>query len=436
MRVLLLCDYRPYAAAMVTDHVNALHYLSTHEVFVLPDVVARGGELPDELDLAEFDAVVVHYSLFLAVDAYVTPRTRQRLAAFRGLKVAFVQDEYRFVDTTVARLREIGVDVLFTCVPPPELERVYPASALPRLRAVPTLTGFVPAHLLSYRPRPLHRRPLDVSYRGRRYPLWHGRLGLEKWQLPERFRRDARRLGLRVDVSWRERDRLYGPAWPELIQSSRAVLGVESGASVFDFDGRIAARVETLEALLRRRDLDYDRLRADHFADADDAIDLAQISPRIFEAMALRTACVLYEGRYSGILVPERHYLPLRKDHRNLPEVARRLRDDPALARLIADAYAEIACNPAYSFATFVAGVDAVLAEEAARRSTPPARPRRRYRDRAAFRTAHPFYRVANPYALAPPRTRRVLSRLAAHAPAWLRRRARRLVDTLQGLRG
>lgn len=436
MRVLLLCDYQPYAAAMVSDHVNALHDHSAHEVFVFTSPVMLGGELPDDLELEDFDAVVVHYSLFLAVDAYLSPRARHRLARFGGVKAAFVQDEYRFVDATVRRLREIGCDLLFTCVPEAEADKVYPASALPGVRRVHTLTGFVPAALLAYAPRPLRERRLDVAYRGRRYPPWHGRLGRERWQLADRFRADARRAGLRVDISYRERDRVYGPAWPELIRSARAMLGTESGASVFDFDGRIAARVDTLAALLGEERLDYEALRAEHFAAVEDTVDLAQISPRTFETMALRTACILYEGRYSGILVPERHYLPLRKDHRNFADVVKLLRDDVALARIIADAYAEVACDPAWSFATFVAGFDAALAAAAAARPRPAPRGEPRWADRRAFHRTFPFVRIANPHALPPPRSRRLLAGLAARAPRWVRRRVRRLLDVLQGLRG
>jgi hypothetical protein len=436
LKILLLCDYRPFAAAMVTDHINALHDLSAHEVFVFSSPVALGGELPADLDLDEFDAVVVHYSLFLAIDAYVSPRTRRRLAAYRGIKVAFIQDEYRFVDATVRRLQEIGFDLLFTCVPQAAIEKVYPAASLPGLRCVTTLTGFVPAALLAYTPLRLRQRRLDVSYRGRKYPLWHGRLGLEKWQLAERFRAEARRAGLRVDISHHERDRLYGPAWPALIQASRAVLGVESGASVFDFDGGIAARVETWQALLPEKQVDYAAVRAQHFADREDAIDLAQISPRIFEAMALRTACILYEGHYSGILVPERHYLPLRKDHRNFRDVVALLRDDFALSRIITDAYAEIACNERWSFATFVARFDAELATVAAGRESRREHPHPRFADRQAFHQSYPFYRVANPYAVAAPAAQRLLSRLAGRAPRWLRQRARRLLGVADALRG
>ena len=38
------------------------------------------------------------------------------------------------------------------------------------------------------------------------------------------------------------------------------------------------------------------------------------MSPRVFEAAAVRSCQILFEGRYSGILEPMVHYIPLKKD--------------------------------------------------------------------------------------------------------------------------
>ncbi|WP_204279346.1 hypothetical protein, partial [Enterobacter asburiae] len=72
------------------------------------------GELPGWLSFDDFDAVVVHYSSFIAVDAYVAPKTRHMLSRFCGFKALFLQDEYRFVERTSAAIRESGIDAVFT----------------------------------------------------------------------------------------------------------------------------------------------------------------------------------------------------------------------------------------------------------------------------------------------------------------------------------
>lgn len=413
---------------MVSDHINSFHYYSSHEFFVYSGLVQNYGDLPEELDLNAFDAVVVHYSIFMAVDAYFSVQSQNKLKEYTGIKAAFIQDEYRFVDTTVERLQQMGFDLLFTCVPTGEIEKVYPEKKLPGLRKINTLTGFVPPALIHYPAVPLSKRRYDVSYRGRKYPAWHGRLGLEKWQLAKRFKRDARRSGLRVNIAWKESQRLYGPAWTGLIQSSRAVLGVESGASVFDFSGRISARVETVTALLGEKRLRYEDLSASYFKAQEDAIRLEQISPRIFEAIALRTLCVLYEGDYSGILEPDRHYLSLKKDHSNFSEVVDKLRNDVLVSRIIADAYAEIALNPSYSYPSFIARFDRELSRSKDLKGYSGLGSASVFPDRKTFYQAFPFKPIRNPYAVYISRKRKFIKLLISITPGWLKRYLKRIL--------
>jgi hypothetical protein len=415
MKILLLCNYDPYNAAMVTDHINALYADSVHDVTVFTYMVNHGGNLPEDVALDLFDAVILHYSLFLAVDAYVSEKSRQKLKVFAGVKAIFLQDEYRFVQASVQLIRELGFDVIFTCVPEQSIDQVYPSALLPNVKRVNVLTGYVPASLVNYQPIPLQRRRFDVSYRGRQYPEWHGRQGLEKWHIAEAFLKEGKQYGLRMNISCRERDRVYGSGWVSLLQNSKAVLGVESGASVFDFTGEVSARVDTVSSLLGKRNEHYEELRERYFSGLEDQISLAQISPRIFEAIALRTLCILYEGEYSGILEPNRHYLPLKKDHSNIGEIVQILRDPWRCAEIIADAYAEVALNPVYSYRAFVRSVDAVLSECQVNKQTAGSivvatRTPEHVADVSgsieAIRKKHPFYYVPNPHGLASPAPR------------------------------
>ena len=113
---------------------------------------------------------------------------------FRGLKAIFIQDEYRFVDATIAAMREIGIDVLFTCVPEPEIEKVYPSERLPGVTKVNVLTGYVPEHLLNKAVLAYQDRPIDVGYRARKVPAWLGELGREKYEIGRSL---SRRCGRR-----------------------------------------------------------------------------------------------------------------------------------------------------------------------------------------------------------------------------------------------
>ncbi len=354
-RLLLICDYRPREAATVIDHIEAIRRWSRFDVFVLP----MHGDLPDELDLDAFDGLVIHYNVVMSVDTYLSPLARWRIARFGGTKAAFIQDEYRFVNRTVSVLRTLGIDVLFTCVPEDQVPLVYARDALPGLRTVSVLTGYVAPQLLTRPIVPYDARPVDVGYRARRLPPWLGRLGMEKAAIADRFAADAPAHGLRVDLSTAEEDRLYGEAWLDFLGHCKATLGVESGASVFDFDGSIEERSRAF--LAAHPGATFEELHHNVLAEVDGRIRLNQISPRCFEAAAVGTLMVLYPGDYSGVLVPWRHYIPLEKDHRNMGEVVEAIRDPATWERITAQARSEVAENPRYSFEAMVETMDAGL---------------------------------------------------------------------------
>lgn len=355
LEVLLLCDYREDIAATVRDHIDSLVLHSSNRIRIL----SIFGDLPYAMDLDHFDAVVIHYSLIASHNSYVSASTRAALGRFDGLKAVFIQDEYRFVDATVSALQEIGVDVLFTCVPETEIEKVYPVSLLPDVTKVSVLTGYVPETLLSRDVLSFAQREIDVGYRARKVPAWLGDLGQEKYRIGARFLDDARNDGLVLDVSFREEDRLYGDQWINFVSGCKAMLGVESGASVFDFKGDIQRQVDAHTA--RDPSASFDDLQKLYFSHLEGKIILNQISPRCFEAAALRTLMILYEGEYSGRLVPGRHYVELKKDHSNHSDVVATLKDPARAEAIINAAFVEVACNPENTFRAFVKVFDRTI---------------------------------------------------------------------------
>ena len=355
LEILLLCDYREDIAATVREHIDSLTGRSRHRV----RKVSILGDLPPRLDLAHFDVVVVHYSLVLCHNSYVSAAARAALGKFRGLKAIFIQDEYRFIDATIAAMQETGINVLFTCVPEDQIEKVYPSARLPGVVKVNVLTGYVPEALLSRPVLSYSERPIDVGYRARKVPDWLGEFGQEKYRIGKKFRDDSAADGFTMDISFREEDRLYGDDWIKFVANCKAMLGVESGASVFDFTGEIQRNVDDHKR--REPSVTFEKLQELYFADAEGKIRLNQISPRCFEAAALRTLLVMYEGEYSGRMMPWQHYVPLKKDHSNHAEVIAVLKDNTRAQRIIEASYREVACNPGNMFQSFVDQFDKVL---------------------------------------------------------------------------
>ena len=88
---------------------------------------------------------------------------------------------------------------------------------------------------------------------------------------------------------------------------------------MLDRDGSVRRCVErTSRADAGRR---FEELEAACFPGRDGELSLFALSPRHLEACATRTAQILVEGEYSGVLRPGEHYLELRRDLSNLDDV-------------------------------------------------------------------------------------------------------------------
>ncbi|MBS0274827.1 MAG: hypothetical protein JSR55_10595 [Proteobacteria bacterium] len=341
---LLLYALSGETAGTVGNHIRALETLEGFDCRSLN----VAWQLPTRLDLERFDVVIVHYSLMASESTdgpiSLSDESIARLGHARVVKCVFMQDEHRNVKQTIAALRALHADVFFTCMPEDIMAEVYPPSALPGINLVNVLTGYVDESLLTRKSRPFSERPIDVGYRARKVAYWLGKLAQDKWTIAERFARDTQDYSLVCDISTREQDRLYGTEWIEFLGSCKAVLGTESGASVVDLDGTIRQAVDA--AVARNPTLTFEEAQARYFAEADGRFSMAQISPRCFEAAALKTLMILYEGEYSGRLEPYRHYVPLKKDHSNISDVVDILRNPARAQTIIETAYLECACAP------------------------------------------------------------------------------------------
>src|ERR1019366_1978300 len=108
-----------------------------------------------------------------------------QLAAYQGLKVQFIQDDYRRVHQLCAVIRQMGIHLLFTLYAPEKMDLAYSSELLPATTKFSTLAGYVPDNLIGIPARPLAERPIDVGYRSRNVSYWLGHLGQEKRRIVE-----------------------------------------------------------------------------------------------------------------------------------------------------------------------------------------------------------------------------------------------------------
>jgi hypothetical protein len=255
----------------------------------------------------------------------------------------------------------VHFDLVYTCVPKDDLEKVYPAYRFPATEFLPTLTGYVPEDCSIERyAKPLAGRKFAIAYRGRKLPAVYGDLGQEKYRIGWEMKAFALMRGLPVDIEVDDSKRIYGAGWYEFLGSSRATLGTESGANIFDFDGSLRQEIDRL--LVEKPEITYQEIRARVLAPHEGLVHMNQISPKVFEAIRLRTALILFEGSYSGVVQPDVHFIPLKKDFSNIDEVIEKLQDDDFLRVLTDRAYEDVVASGKYSYKCFVEGIDSDIA--------------------------------------------------------------------------
>jgi hypothetical protein len=324
--------------------------------------------------------------------------------------LAMPQDEYVCAHTLDEWLESLDLDCVFSVLDERHWPTLYPRTSA-RTRMERSYTGFVDdraAGAVEALPRPHIERTLDIVYRARNLPFHVGHHGQLKHRIAEIIDPAARAHGLRTDISTRIADTKYGDAWFEFLASGRCVIGAESGSSALDPYGEL----RRFEAAWRAENPDatFEEFSALQQPGWDD-YGFTAISPRLFEAAQTKTAQLLVEGEYDGIVEADRHYVPLREDLSNLDEAIDRIADVAETEAFSERAWEDLILSGRYSYGAFAAHVETVVEEAAGDR------PRRGSRGELAWRASNA---ASDGYSNVVIRTPRLAHRLAARHVPWV----------------
>jgi len=358
LNVLILYDPRTTFTNTLWEHLLSFKKYLGHRIFYsngCSQVNYRG-------TLSEFDVVIIHYSVRIAYNM-LSPQLDKVLQQFWGLKVLFVQDEYDQTENTRITIERLGINVVFTNVPGDYIETVYPHNRFPNTKFVSNLTGYVPMEFdkrISW--RPLKERKYLIAYRGRALPYWYGNLGQEKMLIGKRMLAECKKRNLPVDIQWEDYKRIYGSEWYDFLSNTRATLATESGSNVFDDFGNIKSEIESY--LSKHPHAPYSTIYDKFLSQYEGKVKMNQVSPKIFEAISLGTALILFEGDYSHVVKPNEHYISLKKDFSNIEDVLRKLQDDQYIQGITEQAYKDIIASGRYSYKTFMKSLSNIMLEE------------------------------------------------------------------------
>ena len=363
LKVLVLADTR-HPSDAVKDHIEAITSFSRHEMTVRSPRKRRRFLPSPKVPLFDnygacFDVVIIHYSICVLFETYISKKLREEIRLFQGIKIQIIQDEYKWINKMMEEMAYLGVDAIFSSLKLDNLKKVYYKTELSSVLKVSCLPGYVPQGLVGLKVPKISQREKHLAYRGRKLPYWMGRLSYEKSRLSEEVGRRINAYSVVADLSSQEKDRIYGDSWTAFLMSSKAVLGLEGGASIFDFDGE--AENAVLNYQKSKPDADFEEISSKVLGPFEGNIVHQTITPRCFEAIAYKTVQVLLKGEYRGVLEPWKHYLPMERDFSNFDEIMNFLLDDVELQNIADKAYQDIVISNLYSSSILGRGIDGVI---------------------------------------------------------------------------
>lgn len=368
MRLAIFCYFEGNAVPSIRDMIEYLQQNLTWDVDVynLMDYRTNSYEIvmPGDFNLGDYDGCLIHNSLAYDPNNVVTLFRDNviGLKKFSGIKIIFKQDEnFKFKETDDLIVSH-GFDCVFTCLPESEVKKIYPKSLSQGIIFHQMYTGYVTPSLLAFAEKyRTANRDIDIFYRGSIQPPEFGKLAVDKHRIGTNVAAKLEKnKNINLDISSFSSDRLVGEDWFRTLSRSRATLGLESGASVFDTDEEIPDILADAEKLVSQNS-EKENFVLSRIAHIEGNINYAQIAPRHFEAAAMQSIQILYPGQYSGLLKKNIHYLELRENLSNLNSIISKIKNKDLCKKMANRAFKDIVMNPDLHVDRLVEKVEAVL---------------------------------------------------------------------------
>lgn len=363
--ILLMYYHPPTAyAPTVMDSINSFAQYSQFKIYPVNPHLGY----PKALDNLQFKVIILHYSMFGSATYVISPPYYKLLKRHADAhKIWVCQDECYNHKQRTQFANRYKISCVYSCLKPKYFDEVYLSRCPSVKKVMPTLTGYVSesmvrnAHKFA---KEYEQRTIDIGYRAREVPSYLGLGGLEKMEIAEKFLQYADRADLNLDIKYKEEDRIYGAHYWRWLGNLKAILGVESGGSIFDLDNEVwdeyNRKLGKESWAMGDRAVSYEELDPEILNKWENRIQYRAISPRCFEAAAFRICQVMYLGEYNGIMQANKHYIPLEKDFGNFHQTIFQMKNQKG-KEVVEQAYRDLIESGKYSFQKFVGQFDEEL---------------------------------------------------------------------------
>ena len=353
-RIGVLYDKNSNHVFTIKNYLDMFQRYSRHQMEYVP---ATGNEECGEKGLEDFDAVIIFYSIRVCFESHLSASYDNALVKYKKHKILMTQDDYDMTEVTRKAIERLGIQTELTVVPDFSIPKVYTKSRFPDVVFFNVLTGYISEEMSQNDSTvPIADRKIFIGYRGRDIGFWYGNLGRDKMEIGIKMKKICQERGIPIDIEWTADKRIYTDKWLKWMSSCKATLGTESGSNIYDEYGVIKKNVE--KELEDNPDATYEEIFDKYLKDYEGKIVTNALSPKMFEAISLKTVLIMYEGYYSGILKADQHYIALKKDFSNIDDVLNKLQNDKFLQEFADKAYLDIVLNEKLTYKWLLSFID------------------------------------------------------------------------------
>ena len=287
--------------------------------------------------LRSYDLIVVSHTA-AGDDMSVLLKSAAAFDRRRAQLVVFLGNEYDLLDEKTAFIRDVSAEFVCSQLPIEAARYLYEQCGASRIVEMPHALN--PAR---YRPLPGVTRDTDIGFIGDIYWPFVG--DRERTDFIEWFERHGPERGLAIDI---RRTRVTGEEWNRFLNGCKGVIGAESGTYYLNDHGKLLNRARAFN-LHKRREASFEEVFERFYAGQPRGVSGKSVSSRHFEPVGTKTCQLLLEGHYNGVLRPDEHYIPVRRDLSNVDEALERFGDQGLRTRMAEDTYEYVLAHHTYA---------------------------------------------------------------------------------------
>ncbi len=235
----------------------------------------------------------------------------------QGKIAMFIGNEYDLMNEKIGFMRAVEVEYICSQLPIATARWLYAECHRAQVLAMP--------HALNpqtYYSDPQVQRTVDIGFIGHLYERIIG--DRERTDLIEYFQQKGADHGLHCDIRFSPLERT---GWQRFLSSCKAIIGAESGTYYLDRRGAMVAAAKAYVATNPSASF-FEVVSNCFHAQPNISISGKAISSRHFEPIGTKTAQILIEGHYNGILHADEHYISVKRDLSNIADAINRFNDD------------------------------------------------------------------------------------------------------------